>query len=33
MCPFSKKLVEIKNKMISHIPLIYFHSIGNKEQK
>jgi hypothetical protein len=24
MCPFSKKLVEIKNKITSHIPLIYF---------
>jgi SPX domain protein involved in polyphosphate accumulation len=33
MCPFSKKLIEIKIKITSHIPLIYFHSKRNKEQK
>jgi len=33
MCPFSKKLVEIKIKITSHIPLIYFYSLRNKEQK
>jgi SPX domain protein involved in polyphosphate accumulation len=27
------KLVEIKIKITSHIPLIYFYSIKNKEQK